>query len=338
MIFTSGVKDFAKAYDYFIFDVWGVVHDGNTVYPGAIEAISFLRDQGKKICFLSNAPRRSSKVLEVFNRLGITPNLYDFILTSGEATFLDLKKNQENGFKTFGKNYFYIGPTKDIDLLDGLDYVRVSEASQANFTLTTGFDNDNSVLTEKLPLALEAKKFNLPMICVNPDMIVVRQSGHELICAGTLAREYEKIGGKVFYYGKPFPTVYKMVCEIFNNLETAPLFKSAFSEKLEGGAQHRTAAYSNIREDSSSAPTAQLPLKVGFKKRSTEKMIAIGDGLETDIKGSNDAGIDSVLVTGGILSNQLQIKFWQDASESKLKKICYSYETFPKFIISNLKI
>jgi HAD superfamily hydrolase (TIGR01459 family) len=285
----SGLKQISSLYTHFVLDVWGVVHDGNATYPGVIEAISFLRKEGKKVCFLSNAPRRASKVAAILQKFGITPDLYDFILTSGEATFLDLKKNQEEGFKNFGKKYFYIGPKKDIDLLDELDYIAVESAAEADVVITTGFDHEHSVLDEKLPQILEAKKHNLPMICVNPDMIVVRQDGHEMICAGALALEYEKIGGKVFYYGKPFSTVYKTVCEIFNNPEN-------------------------------------------------KKILAVGDGLETDIKGAGDFGIDSLLVTGGILANSLGIKYWQTADKTKLEKVCDSYQLFPKFVIPSLKL
>lgn len=289
MISFSGIKQFYNLYDYFILDIWGVLHDGYKAYPGVVATMSFLRQQNKKICLLSNAPRRSFKVAAILAEFGITSDLYDFILTSGEVTFLDLKKNQEEGFKNFGKNYFYIGPKKDIDLLEGLNYERVSEAAKANFALTTGFEVESSSLEEKLPQALEAKKYNLPMICVNPDLVVVRQSGNEMICAGTLAREYEKINGTVFYYGKPFPAVYKMMHQLFH-----------------------------------------LPQK--------KKILAIGDGLETDIKGAVDFGIDSTLVTGGILANQLKISFWQNADEKKLEAICSTYKIFPKFVIPNLKL
>ena len=36
-----------------------------------------------------------------------------------------------------------------------------------------------------------------------------------------------------------------------------------------------------------------------------EKVLAIGDGLDTDIRGARDAGIDSLLVTGGLLAERL---------------------------------
>ncbi len=289
MKYIDGIAEIVEKYDYFIFDVWGVVHDGSSLYPQALETFQHLKKIGKKICFLSNAPRRASKVEETLNDFGITKDLYEFILTSGESSYIDLMQNQKNNFTNFGKNYFYIGPHKDLDLLDGLDYSRVENPSKADFAITTGFDGEHSKISEKLPLAIQANKFRLPMLCVNPDLIVVKQNGVEMICAGALALEYQKIGGTVYYYGKPFSKVYQMVLEKF--------------------------LISN-----------------------ENKVIAIGDGLETDIKGASDSGIDSVLVTGGILSKELGIKFWQVAEDEKLNKICNNYKIFPNYIISNLRI
>jgi HAD superfamily hydrolase (TIGR01459 family) len=285
----QGIKEISKDYNYFVFDVWGVLHDGANAYPNVIETLQFLKDEGKRICFLSNAPRRSNKVATVLNRLGITSEFYDFILTSGEATFLDLEANQNSNFKNFGPKYFYIGPDKDLDLMDGLNYQRVLEAADADFIINTGFEGPDSVMGEKMPHIIEAKKHDLPMICVNPDLIVVNQSGKEMICAGALAHEYEKMSGKVFYYGKPFLSVYKMTLEKFGN-----------------------------------------PNK--------NEVIAIGDGMETDITGAKNFEIDSILVTGGILANRLGVKFHQQADLNKLTEICESYKTFPKFVISNLKL
>lgn len=289
MKFLSGISEVIDDYNYFIFDVWGIIHDGIELYPQVIESLEFLNNNKKKICFLSNAPRRSFKLVEIFKKLGIDENIYDFIITSGEATFDFLRKNQQSSFKEYGKNYFYIGPDKDIDLLDGLLYKRVMNAKDADFVITTGFDNDFSVLEEKIHHLAEAKNHNLKMICVNPDLVVVRKNGQEVICAGALAAKYEKLGGHVIYFGKPFSSVYQMV-------------------------------YKEFGEPNKS------------------KIIAIGDGLETDIKGAEKFGIDSILSTSGILANRLNVKFSQDADEQKLTKVCEEFNTFPKFIISNLKI
>ena len=65
------------------------------------------------------------------------------------------------------------------------------------------------------------------MICTNPDLVVDRGEEREY-CAGTIAKLFEKIGGQVEYFGKPYPKVYnqstntknkKILC-IGDNLNT----------------------------------------------------------------------------------------------------------------------
>ncbi|MDN3031119.1 MAG: palindromic element RPE1 domain-containing protein [Candidatus Tisiphia sp.] len=43
-----------------------------------------------------------------------------------------------------------------------------------------------------------------------------------------------------------------------------PLSKLAYAEEFEGDAERRTAAYSSVREDSSTASTYKLPAEVEF--------------------------------------------------------------------------
>ena len=48
---------------------------------------------------------------------------------------------------------------------------------------------------------------DLPMICANPDLVVMH--GTKLVlCAGALAEWYENEGGKVRWHGKPYRSVY----------------------------------------------------------------------------------------------------------------------------------
>ncbi|MCC8399231.1 MAG: palindromic element RPE1 domain-containing protein [Rickettsia endosymbiont of Platyusa sonomae] len=47
-----------------------------------------------------------------------------------------------------------------------------------------------------------------------------------------------------------------------------PPSKLAYAEEFEGDAERRTAAYSNVREDSSTASTYKLPAEVEFRRRS----------------------------------------------------------------------
>jgi HAD superfamily hydrolase (TIGR01459 family) len=283
MEFNKSFDEIAKKYQYFLFDVWGVIHDGDHPYPNVLETIISLHEQKKNVCFLSNAPRRSVKVAEVLKKYGIMPSYYDFIMTSGEAAYYDLTHN-----KVHGSKYFYIGPQKDIDLLDGLEYDMVEDAKDADFAIVTGFDGLGSTLEEKMPQINAAIACNLPLICVNPDMMVIKKGGDELLCAGVIAKKYLELKGRVFYYGKPYGEIYKIVHEIFG------------------------------------------------KNADKSKFLAIGDGLETDIKGANDYGIKSVLTTGGILSNKLGIIPGQKADQDKVKEQCGFQGAFPDYVISGL--
>ena len=74
---------------------------------------------------------------------------------------------------------------------------------------------------------LLSESLSKKMICTNPDLIVDRGNKREF-CAGSVAMIFEKMGGKVIYFGKPFPEVYnqsinninkKILC-IGDNLNT----------------------------------------------------------------------------------------------------------------------
>ena len=58
MEILDGIAPIADRYDGFVLDLWGVVHDGQKPYPGVPEALAELKGRGKRVVFLTNAPRR----------------------------------------------------------------------------------------------------------------------------------------------------------------------------------------------------------------------------------------------------------------------------------------
>lgn len=209
------VHNLSQHYDAFIVDLWGVIHDGIATYPGVHECLEQLKHAGKQVVFLSNAPRRAVKAVEGLGRMEIGKELYSTVITSGEVTYAHLKAWDVPSFPLGGKRYFYIGPDKDADILDGLDYTRTENAAEAHFAITTGFDKDESTLEEKLPQLEVAIAHKLPLICANPDMVVVRHSGVHALCAGVIAEHYKKMGGRVQYFGKPHREVYNTALDLF---------------------------------------------------------------------------------------------------------------------------
>ena len=51
------------------------------------------------------------------------------------------------------------------------------------------------------------------MICTNPDLVVDRGEKREF-CAGSVAKLFEEMGGKVDYFGKPYPLVYNQSADV----------------------------------------------------------------------------------------------------------------------------
>lgn len=272
----SLISDIIPDYDAFLLDLWGVVHDGSHLYPGVYETLVALREGGKKVLFLSNAPRRADKVAVVLNNLGIKPELYEHIISSGEVGFQWL----QNGGASWGKRYYFIGAKKDEDLLHDLDFQRVYDLKDADFLLNLGFGTDEQTSADFLPLLQEARKISLPMLCLNPDLEVVKISGERFPCAGVLAKDYLKMGGDVTWFGKPYQNVYE------------------HCHKLLGGIDKN-------------------------------KILAVGDSLETDIPGANRFGVDSVLVTGGILKG---------SAIDDIKEMCIGLSLRPTYLIQKFGI
>lgn len=207
--FLSSVEELSAKYDAFILDLWGVVHDGKNLYPGAKEALVALRKAGKKITFLSNAPRRSQVVEQTLAGMGVGSDLYDSIVTSGETAYHCLQHPEHSPFKPRGNKYLYIGLERDRLILEGLHYEEVMRPEHAQFVMLSHSFEDNQPLKSLMPLLQRCVELHLPVICINPDKEVVRITGERVYCAGALAEEYHMLGGEVIYFGKPHRTVYE---------------------------------------------------------------------------------------------------------------------------------
>ncbi|MBX7147035.1 MAG: TIGR01459 family HAD-type hydrolase [Alphaproteobacteria bacterium] len=213
----NGLKPFIENYQCFIVDLRGVLYDGDHVNCEALSCLKYMRHSGKKVCILSNAPRRSYRVIERCAEMGLTSDYYDFLLTSGEDAWLQLKNAQlknepENLYYTFNKKVFPIMAERDYGFLDDLDLEPVHDIQKSNFILAIGWDGITRTIDDFYPLLDQALISKQPMICVNPDLNVIHK-GKEELCAGSLAVYYQEKGGKVYYHGKPHPEVYKTCLE-----------------------------------------------------------------------------------------------------------------------------
>lgn len=214
-IFENPGTLLAKASLFFV-DLWGVVHDGNTPFEGAKEFLRQAREEGKRIVLLSNSPRPAEGAVKRLNEMGITPDYYDAIITSGTHCVTDLNKGVYNHLGS--KVYFY-GPERERDFLSFLNpsFQEVASLKDADFIVMTSTLNWDDTLETVTPFLEEAHALSLSVVCANADYTVVRGT-KEILCAGGIAQKYREMGGQAVVYGKPDANLYALAHQFFPDI------------------------------------------------------------------------------------------------------------------------
>jgi HAD superfamily hydrolase (TIGR01459 family) len=238
---ASYLDELPGKYRLILCDVWGVIHDGVALYPGAADRLHQWRGEGRTVVLLTNAPRTAEAVEAQLQRIGLAPDAWDHVATSGEAGIAALL--------AIGAPVGFLGTRSDRAILEGKS-VPIAGDDSFRHLACTGLD-DARTKVEDYRADLEAlADRDVIMHCLNPDRVVVR-GGVTEACAGALADVYAGLGGQVEWYGKPYPTVYRYVLGLAGN------------------------------------PPA-------------DEVLAVGDGLQTDVLGAARMGFDTVFVSGGI--------------------------------------
>ena len=275
LLTIAGLGEIAHRYDALLCDVWGVVHNGKESFPEAAAALTAFRRQGGAVVLITNAPRPNAPIHKQLGKLGVGPEAYDSIVTSGDVTSAMIAERID-------QPVYYIGPERDLGLFEaaqeitGKAPVRAS-LEEAAYALCTGLVNDEIETPADYEQRLQSMKARgLPFLCANPDIIIHR--GADLVyCAGALARRYEEIGGSTVYAGKPHAPIYGMAL--------------AAAERALG---------------------RDLPLS---------RVLAIGDGMRTDIAGAVGQGLDALFIRAGIHRDELTADD-ADGLKAQLHALC----------------
>ncbi len=216
----EGLSSIVDNYQLFYVDLWGVIHNGISLHDEAIKTLKEITKKKKDYVLLTNAPRPNQAVKSFLEKLGMEKEIRDHVFTSGEAALIYLKND------LLEKKFFHIGPPRDFDLFKKFEKNKSDILDNSEYILCTGLFDEH---TEDLNYYKNLFKKNLEkkMICTNPDLIVDRGNIREF-CAGSVAMVFEKMGGEVVYFGKPYPEVYnqsfdnknKKILSIGDNLNT----------------------------------------------------------------------------------------------------------------------
>src|SRR3954451_21524074 len=222
-------------------DIWGVVHDGVNLYPGAAGRLKQWRDQGRCVVLITNAPRTAEAVEAQLARIGLQRECWDYVAASGEAGI--------EALNALGRPVGFVGTAGDREILEGRG-VRIADSEDFTDLACTGVSERRPQPQDYLLDLRQWAERDIHMHCLNPDRVVIR-GGVPEACAGAIADLYQGLGGRVTWYGKPYEAIYRH-------------------------ALHRAG----------DPPGGEV--------------LAVGDGLQTDVLGAARMGFDTVFVTGGI--------------------------------------
>ena len=214
---VSGLVEIASAYKGILSDVWGVVHNGQSVYESSVDALAAYREQGGRVVLITNSPRPNEGVRQQLKDLGARDDSYDDIATSGDVTRVLISKAQGP--------VFHLGPDRDLPLFEGLN-VELCDGADAQTIVCTGLIDDEKETPQDYTHILSAYvRRGVPFICANPDLVVER--GDRLIwCAGSLAKMYEQLGGITRVAGKPHMPIYDLAFEKLQAVVDGDITKS----------------------------------------------------------------------------------------------------------------
>ena len=234
---VTGLEAIGENYDALLVDAWGVLHDGQSCYPGVVECLQQLSRRHKPVIVLSNAARRHDAIERELLRVGITPELYHSVQSSGELTWQWLKS--ASNLNETGNSGYYLGPGRSQSLCDGLPVKWVDSLESADFVLNTGAPVGNPRDASALkPLLEQMHNYRLPMLCANPDRVAIR-AGEMGISAGAIAKLYQSLGARrIIYLGKPQPGLFELAMQVLSRIKKSKVLMvgDAFETDIAGAA------------------------------------------------------------------------------------------------------
>lgn len=335
-------------YDTVACDIYGVIHDGIKAYTYSKSALRELRSHNEHVILLSNSTRLQDKLdVNMTSKFGIDSSCYEEILSSGVLTKLFLKDAAEsletghvkstachataqlNGKSTsmepdeFAKKYLKTGKfflAGDPDWQEPLylpvspTLTRVHDWDQIEFVLLGSIRglfpedrpvdpfNEKDVRADYQPLLNKCLERNIPIVCANPDVF----APNGLDSQGNI-----KLLICPGYVGQMYEEMGGQVL----------YFGKPFRSIYEYLVKHK----------------AKGSIKEGDDQPSS-RIVCVGDNVATDVKGATEAGLDVVMILGGVHWEDLKDAKDDEELKSRVKELCSRFGSQePTFLMPLLR-
>ncbi|WP_347938903.1 TIGR01459 family HAD-type hydrolase [Rickettsia oklahomensis] len=200
--------DVIDDYDVFLFDLWGVIIEGEHTYQNVVQNINKLIKR-KNVYFVTNAPQNIFLLHQTIKSWGLNAEPEMIISSGAIAVQMILESKERFGIKK--PVIYHLGHLEN-DILNEIQYPITNDIEKANIFLMTIYRDENENLDlnefdELFKIVVERKMVN---ICANPDL-GINQHGVYRYCSGYYAKKIKQLGGKIIYSGKPYKEIYSKI-------------------------------------------------------------------------------------------------------------------------------
>jgi HAD superfamily hydrolase (TIGR01459 family) len=259
----SALAEVSDQYDALYCDLWGCLHNGQRPYPAAVSALRAFRANGGRVMLLTNSPRPRPSVQAQLDGLGVPRDCHDEITSSGDAAQYALITG------AVGRRVHHIGPEKDrVFFTDLSPDLRTVAAAGPPITLVPLPEAEGVVCTGLFDDQTET-----------PDdyratLLYAKTQGLKLLCANP---------DVIVDYGDTRLYCAGAIAEAYQAMGGEALYFGKPHPPIYDLARRRLAALPDAVPD--------------------PRILAIGDGVTTDVQGAVAEGIDVVFITGGIAAD-----------------------------------
>lgn len=223
----KGLSDIAGQFDGMLIDQFGVIHDGQALYPGTLRVLMELQALGIPVAVMTNSGKRAEANRERLVRMGVPRGCFVDTVSSGEVAFNSLTATRA----------FLIGKDGDDYGFDGIAFV--DDPKSAEIILILGSNAPKTSLDDYRKLI---SGLDLPALCCNPDKLMLTPQGL-MPAPGAIAALYEEMGGKVTWIGKPYPHIYREAAKLIGSPKRILCIGDSAEHDVAGG---RNAGFSTL--------------------------------------------------------------------------------------------
>lgn len=214
----DGFTSLIPQYDAFVLDQWGVLHDGNAIYPGVADFLQMLRRDAKKILVVTNSSKSNERNKNrLRDQFGLPPTSYDELISSAQLLrdYLDSKRpSAADGRLT---KVFVVADEGDEVLLDDVAAQVVHDIELADVVALLSSLPGRQPAEHLFWITVAASK-ELPVLCPSADSHTVRPNGVALGMQGIIA-ECQRRGIQVMNFGKPSRGIYEHCQEFLGDVD-----------------------------------------------------------------------------------------------------------------------